>query len=145
MNLQEIQSANSMISSNDVEIQCSRDEEEKVENPEEAIAKELLINENEQLKTDVNLSIEKNEELQSEIDGLNKKNEELNTQTNSLNEKNEQLKTEVNVLKEEMNNLNFQLSSISMQRSTTSDVSRVKQNSSSSLIFNHLENERLRT
>ncbi len=115
---------NSIVPSNDVEIQCSLDEEEKTENPEEAIEKELLINENEQLKNDMHLSNEKNEQLQSEINILNEKNEELNTQTNSLNEKNEQLKTEVNVLKEEMNNLNFQLSSISMQRSTTADVSR---------------------
>ncbi len=120
----EIQSMNSIVPSNDVEIQCSLDEEEKTENPEEAIEKELLINENEQLKNDMHLSNEKNEQLQIEINVLNEKNEELNTQANSLNEKNEQLKTEVNVLKEEMNNLNFQLSSISMQRSTTADVSR---------------------
>jgi predicted RNase H-like nuclease (RuvC/YqgF family) len=40
-----------------------------------------------------------------------------------LTRENEQLKSELSLLKEEIHNLNFQLSSISMQRSTSSDVS----------------------
>ncbi len=126
MLLQDVQSTNSLLSSNDVEIQCSIDENEQKENPDALIDKELLNklnDENEQLKTEINTLNEKNEQWETETNVLNEKNEQSKSEIHTLNEINEQLKTEINVLKEEINNLNFQLSSISMQRSTTTDVS----------------------
>lgn len=112
MQLQEIQSANSLLSTNDVEIQCSIDENEQTVNPDESIDKETfdrLNDENEELKTDIN--------------GLNNKKKQLEIQLNTINDKNAQLTSETNVLKEEINNLNFQLSSITIQRSASNDVS----------------------
>ncbi len=50
---------------------------------------------------------------------INDPNESI---VNKLNNENEQLNTQINILKEELNNLNFQFSSISIQRSTTTDV-----------------------
>jgi cell division protein FtsB len=125
MQLQEVQSNNSLVTSNDVEIQCSLNEE--IENPNETNNNEIinqLNDENEHLKTEVYILNDKNEQLTTETNILNDKNEHLKTETNVLNDKNEKLKTETNILKEEINNLNFQLSSISMQRTTAKDVSK---------------------
>ncbi len=64
--LQEVQSSH-LISSNDVEVQCSMNENEQKANPDELIDKEILNklnSENEQLKNQINL-------LKEEINNLN--------------------------------------------------------------------------
>lgn len=64
--LQEVQSSH-LISSNDVEVQCSMNENEQKANPQELIDKEMLNklnNDNEQLKNQINL-------LKEEINNLN--------------------------------------------------------------------------
>jgi len=123
-----MQSNKTLVISNDVEIQCSLDENEEIENPNEIDYNEIinkLNDENEQLKTEINTINDKNEQLITETNILNDTNEHLKTETNVLNDTNEKLKTEINILKEEINNLNFQLSSISMQRTTAKDVSKI--------------------
>lgn len=132
LQLQDIESNQPSPPLNDIEVQCSFDDQETERLREEMSS---LEEQNTSLRNEIAELKDQNEQSKSETQTLEENFEQMKIERDRLKEENEQVRNEINVLKEDMSNLNFQLSSISMQRSTSSDVNETFTPSTPLLLF----------